>query len=1045
MKKSYLLFILFAFFSTIIVAQQDNYKWKIGLHSGGMGYVGDLNSRLINPQTQWLANPAANIRPAYGFSVEYAPGANFGLRALWSNGQFTANDRTVSFGNVLQTDAENFTRSLNARTNINDVSLTGTFYLQRKRPGKKRSFAPYIMIGAGLTQFEVFGDLFFNNDNRYYYWSDFTVRDMPEGISSEVSIILQDGDYETNLTELHTENTDYETNVGNIPIGLGFRWKLGDRLSLNFETLWHYTFTDYLDDVSGVYPINFDNPSALQSYAANPSNSQNVWRGRKEDRFNDMYSFNNISLNYSFGYGKNTRPIDEIAYGNDIRTIKETTTIVINEKGDTLKIEQQIREDDAKETARFRKLDEEKKALEEEIAMLENELEEAGELPKKPIVEIEAEQPEAPAVVIETPKVEVEDEAAAVVTIEEPKLSRRERRRLEKEAAEAIEIVIEEPQAPAVEIIEQPETPTVEVVIEPEMTMSDTQIELPETPETGDVITEPTIEIVTEGQRPPRPLRPDISLGDEEVTEVVIEVETPDVGEEMPDVEVEAEVPETRESRRERRRNRKNINKDIVIETPEEPSVQIVVGNEIKIEFPEEIEVTQPEAPVVEVEVETPETPGVEIEIETPEAPVVEVETPEMPAVEVEVETPEVPIAEIEIEAPETPIVEVETPEMPTVEVEVETPEVPIAEIEIETPKTPVVEIETPEMPAVEVEVETPEVPIAEIEIETPETPIVEVEMPEMPAVEVEVKTPEVPIAEIEIETPETPVVEVETPEMPAVEVEVKTPEVPIAEIEIETSETPVIEAETPEMPAVEVEVETPEAPEQVAIAVEAPEEVEAPKKLTRRDIRRMRRNPADVNKTVKIDSEQAEIPEVVMAEIREEAVEEVVTKTAQVPAIEVEASEEVAIEIETPKAPASRPAGTPTRKGALDPQISSPSTINFNTRDEARQAYEKFYMPFEDEAYYVSKELYTELDAIVRTMNRFPSLNVSLQGHTSEQEGISFIHQEITRKRVHYIQNYLVTKGVNLKRIQLNFFDDISNINETNKQQIDIRFSIRN
>ena len=875
MKKSYLLFILFAFFSTIIVAQQDNYKWKIGLHSGGMGYVGDLNSRLINPQTQWLANPAANIRPAYGFSVEYAPGANFGLRALWSNGQFTANDRTVSFGNVLQTDAENFTRSLNARTNINDVSLTGTFYLQRKRPGKKRSFAPYIMIGAGLTQFEVFGDLFFNNDNRYYYWSDFTVRDMPEGISSEVPIILQDGDYETNLTELHTENTDYETNVGNIPIGLGFRWKLGDRLSLNFETLWHYTFTDYLDDVSGVYPINFDNPSALQSYAANPSNSQNVWRGRKEDRFNDMYSFNNISLNYSFGYGKNTRPIDEIAYGNDIRTIKETTTIVINEKGDTLKIEQQIREDDAKETARFRKLDEEKKALEEEIAMLENELEEAGELPEKPIVEIEAEQPEAPAVVIETPKVEVEDEAAAVVTIEEPKLSRRERRRLEKEAAEAIEIVIEEPQAPAVEIIEQPETPTVEVVIEPEMTMSDTQIELPETPETGDVITEPTIEIVTEGQRPPRPLRPDISLGDEEVTEVVIEVEAPDVGEEMPDVEVEAEVPETRESRRERRRNRKNINKDIVIETPEEPSVQIVVGNEIKIEFPEEIEVTQPETPVVEVEVETPETPAVEIEIETPE--------------------------------------------------------------------------------------------------------------------------------------------------------------------------TPVVEVETPEMPAVEVEVETPEAPEQVAIAVEAPEEVEAPKKLTRRDIRRMRRNPADVNKTVKIDSEQAEIPEVVMAEIREEAVEEVVTKTAQVPAIEVEASEEVAIEIETPKAPASRPAGTPTRKGALDPQISSPSTINFNTRDEARQAYEKFYMPFEDEAYYVSKELYTELDAIVRTMNRFPSLNVSLQGHTSEQEGISFIHQEITRKRVHYIQNYLVTKGVNLKRIQLNFFDDISNINETNKQQIDIRFSIRN
>jgi len=97
--------------------------------------------------------------------------------------------------------------------------------------------------------------------------------------------------------------------------------------------------------------------------------------------------------------------------------------------------------------------------------------------------------------------------------------------------------------------------------------------------------------------------------------------------------------------------------------------------------------------------------------------------------------------------------------------------------------------------------------------------------------------------------------------------------------------------------------------------------------------------------------------------------------------------------------------------------------------------------VPFEDEAYYVTKELYTELDAIVRTMNRFSALSVTLQGHTSEQEGISFVHQDVTRKRVHYIQNYLVTKGVALNRIRLSFFDDIANINEENKQQVDVIF----
>ncbi len=920
MKKSYLLIILFALFSNIISAQQDSYKWKVGFHAGGMGYVGDLNTRLINPQTQWLADPLANLRPSFGLSLEYAPGANFGLRALWSNGQFTANDRIVSFNNSLQTDEPNFMRGLNARTKINDLNLIGTFYLQRSRPTKKRSLSPYLMIGAGVTNFEVYGDLFFNNDSRYYYWSDFTVRSHPQGTPEPENggVVLQDGNYETNLTELQTEDFDYETTVANIPLGLGFKWRLADRLSLNFETLWHYTFTDYLDDVSGVYIIDFDNPSPLQSFASNPSSSQNIWRGREEDRFNDLYSFNTISLNYNFGYRKDTpRPIDEIAYGNDTRTIKEVTTIIINEEGDTLKIEQQIREDDAEETARLEELGAEKETVVDEIAMLEEQLRAAGELPEAPEVEVETTE-------------EVAVEAA------EPELSRRERRRLERERAEQ-EIVIEEPETSAVEVVEmeQPETPETEVVVEPETTMTDTNIELPETPDAGGVVTEPN---VAEGDRPARPDRPDISLGDEVVEEVVIEVEMPDAEAEVPDTEVEVEVPETRQSRRERRRNRNKVNEDIVIEKPEEPSVEIVVGENITIELPEEVEIEQPETPMMEVEVETPETPVVEVEVEMPETP----------EVEIEVGQPETPVVEVEIETPETP----------TVEVEVEMPETPVVEVEVETPETPVVEVE--------------------------------VEMPEVPEVEVEVEQPEAPVVEVEVEMPETP------------EVEVK---VSTSEVAIETENTEV-------------------------------EEV-TKKVLTRRDRRRMRRNPPDVNKDVEIDSEAAKVSEEVMATVPEEPVEEpaVEVETPEVPA--TENSEEIAVE--TPTAEQPTPSSRPTREGALDPKISSPSAISFNTIDDARKAYNGFYVPFEDEAYYVTKELYTELDAIVRTMNRFPSLRVTLQGHTSEQEGISFVHQEITRKRIHYIQNYLVTKGVALNRIRLAFFDDIANINEANKQQIDV------
>ncbi len=917
MKKSYLLIIILALFSNIISAQQDSYKWKIGLHAGGMGYIGDLNTRIINPQTQWLADPLANLRPSFGLSLEYAPGANFGLRGMWSTGQFTANDRIVNFSNALQTDEPGFARGLNARTNIQDFSLIGTFYLQRSRPTKKRGFSPYLMIGAGLTNFEVYGDLFFDNDNRYYHWSDFTVRSHPEGTPAPEGggIVLQDGDYETNLTELRTEDIDYETTVGNIPVGLGFKWRLADKLSLNFETIWHYTFTDYLDDVSGFYPISFDNPSALQSYASNPTGTQNELRGREEDRFNDIYSLNTISLNYSFGYNKKTpKPIDGIAYGDDTRTIKELTIITVNEKGDTLRIEQKVREDDAKEKTRLKELEDAKKGVEDDIALLEEQLRDAGELPETPTVEIG---------------------------------------------------------------VEEVKTPEADIIAEPETTMTDTNITLPETPDAEGVVTEPGIEIITEDGRPARPDRPDISLGEEEV---VIEIETPNIDEQIPDVEVEVEVPETRQSRRERRRNRNNVNQDIVIEQPEEPSVEIVVGDDVEIKLQEEIEVEQPEMPVIEIEMEEPENPVVEVEIETPDA-----EQPETPIVVIEMEEPETPVVEVEIETPDA-----EQPETPIVVIEMEEPETPIVEVEIETP-----DAEQPENPIVEIEMEEPETPVVEVEIETPDA-----ERPETPIVEIEMEEPETPVVEVEIEAPEA-------------------------------EENPMVEVEMPEK---EVGVETTD----VAIETEMPKEEIAPKKpLTRRDRRRMRRNPPDINKEIDIDSEAAKVSEEVMAEVREEPVEEVVEEMEkpEMPAAEV--NEEIVIETPTVEPP--KPSSRPTREGALDPKISTLSTVTFNTVDDARKAYEGFYVPFEDEAYYVSKELYTELDAIVRTMNRFPALSVTLQGHTSEQEGMSFVHQDITRKRVHYLQNYLVTKGIALNRIQLNFFDDIANINEVNRQQVDV------
>jgi opacity protein-like surface antigen len=55
------------------------------------------------------------------------------------------------------------------------------------------------------------------------------------------------------LSSLATENQDYSLIHFAIPLGGGIKYAVTDNLILGFETAWRRTFTDYLDDVSGVY------------------------------------------------------------------------------------------------------------------------------------------------------------------------------------------------------------------------------------------------------------------------------------------------------------------------------------------------------------------------------------------------------------------------------------------------------------------------------------------------------------------------------------------------------------------------------------------------------------------------------------------------------------------------------------------------------------------------------------------------------------------------------------------------------------------------
>lgn len=299
--KRYCLPILLILLTPLLLAgQQNEFNWRIGVYGGIMTYQGDLSYRWVDPNPKLNNLLFENLDYfSYGLSLERKLSNAFSLGILWTEGQFIANDRTVDWDGALQPQNLNFERALNARTELRDASAYLTYHFDNGHLLRRRAFiAPYLKAGAGLTHFNVYGDLFQGpgQENRYFYWEDGLIRNQPPG-TSDAEVIEQDGIFETKLNGLQTEGQDYNNAVLSLSGGLGIKFRLG-RFNINLESMLRWVDTDYLDDVSGEpFPQEFDNN--LQQYASNPAGISRERRGRNNN--NDLYTFTSLSLQFNFG------------------------------------------------------------------------------------------------------------------------------------------------------------------------------------------------------------------------------------------------------------------------------------------------------------------------------------------------------------------------------------------------------------------------------------------------------------------------------------------------------------------------------------------------------------------------------------------------------------------------------------------------------------------------------------------------------------------------------------------------------------------------
>jgi hypothetical protein len=236
--------------------------WELGGTIGASNYFGDLN-------TNWRVN---RIHPAATLVARYNLNDRLAVRGVFSYGRISASD----------SDSKNIyeqRRNLSFRSDIFDLSTQLEFnFLPYVHGHRDYYFSPYMFVGPSIFRFNPQAEL----EGTWYNLAQYG-------------------------TEGQFKGEEYNTMQGGIAYGMGMKYDLSYRWSLNVEFSTRKIFTDYLDDVSGTYAdprdiraLYGDVAVALADRSVEPQIGLQG-RQRGNGRRNDTYMFLTVGVMYYFG------------------------------------------------------------------------------------------------------------------------------------------------------------------------------------------------------------------------------------------------------------------------------------------------------------------------------------------------------------------------------------------------------------------------------------------------------------------------------------------------------------------------------------------------------------------------------------------------------------------------------------------------------------------------------------------------------------------------------------------------------------------------
>ncbi|MBP6334094.1 MAG: outer membrane beta-barrel protein [Bacteroidia bacterium] len=211
MSKSSTFLLLLSFFLLVFIPAKAQYE-EIGIQGGISHYKGELSENLFKP---------GEIHPFFGAFFRHNWNRHWSWKLEFNFGKISGNDVHASGDFELD-------RNLSFQSTIIEFSPQIEFNFFPYETGNPQyPFTPYLFTGISVFRF-----------NPKAEWNDVVYELQPLGTEGQGS----------------NGTSKYKRVQIAIPIGGGLKFSVGQNLGIGVEIGARRTYTDYLDDVSTVYP-----------------------------------------------------------------------------------------------------------------------------------------------------------------------------------------------------------------------------------------------------------------------------------------------------------------------------------------------------------------------------------------------------------------------------------------------------------------------------------------------------------------------------------------------------------------------------------------------------------------------------------------------------------------------------------------------------------------------------------------------------------------------------------------------------------------------